>query len=166
MRVTLLRDLGAAISAVQRLPDPAGHGDAAAAHARAQQNAQPVADWLAEHPEVARVIHPAPARATARARAAKYLPRGHGGLVGFELAGGAEAGRAFIDALQMFYHVANIGDARKPGDPPGQHHPHPALAEEQLATGVTPGYVRLSIGLEHPDDMLAQTWTRRWKRPA
>ncbi|HLB99658.1 MAG TPA: PLP-dependent transferase, partial [Acetobacteraceae bacterium] len=74
---------------------------------------------------------------------------------GFEIAGGIEAGRRFINALQMFYHVANIGDARSLAIHPAST-THSQLTEaEQLATGVTPGYVRLSIGLEHIDDILA-----------
>ena len=82
------------------------------------------------------------------------MPHGQGGLVGFELAGGAEAGRRFIDALKMFYHVANIGDARSLAIHPAST-THSQLTEaEQAATGVTPGYVRLSIGIEHIDDIL------------
>ena len=84
--------------------------------------------------------------------------------MGFELAGGAEAGRAFIDALKMFYHVANIGDARSLAIHPAST-THSQLTEaEQLATGVTPGYVRLSVGIEHIDDIigdLRRRWTRR-----
>ena len=80
---------------------------------------------------------------------------GHGGLVGFELAGGAAAGRAFIDRLQMVYHVANIGDARTLAIHPASTTHSQLAAEEQLATGVSPGYVRLSVGIEHPDDILA-----------
>ena len=93
-----------------------------------------------------RATAPAPTSICAAARAA---------LLGFELAGGAVAGRRFIDALQMFYHVANIGDARSLAIHPAST-THSQLAEEaQIATGVSPGYVRLSIGLEHIDDILA-----------
>ena len=75
--------------------------------------------------------------------------------MGFELAGGAEAGRKFINALKMIYHVANIGDARTLAIHPAST-THSQLTEsEQAATGVTPGYVRLSVGLEHIDDILA-----------
>ena len=88
-------------------------------------------------------------------RADAYLKGGYGALIGFELKGGLEAGRRFIDALEMFYHVANIGDARSLAIHPATT-THSQLAEEaQLASGVTPGYVRLSIGLEHIDDILA-----------
>jgi O-acetylhomoserine (thiol)-lyase len=82
------------------------------------------------------------------------LRHGYGGLVGFELAGGAAAGRRFIDALQLFYHVANIGDARSLAIHPATTTHSQLSVEEQAQTGVTPGYVRLSIGLEHPEDIL------------
>ena len=76
-------------------------------------------------------------------------------LVGFELKGGVEAGRRFIDALKLFYHVANIGDARSLAIHPASTTHQQLSAQEQLAAGVTPGYVRLSVGIEHPDDILA-----------
>ena len=85
-----------------------------------------------------------------------YLSKGgYGGLVGFELKGGIEAGRRFIDSLKLFYHVANIGDARSLAIHPASTTHQQYTAEEQLAAGVTPGYVRLSVGIEHPDDILA-----------
>ena len=80
---------------------------------------------------------------------------GHGGLVGLELAGGADAGRAFIDRLQMVLHVANIGDARTLAIHPASTTHSQLEAEEQMAAGVSPGYVRLSVGIEHIDDILA-----------
>src|SRR5205085_12604872 len=88
-------------------------------------------------------------------RASKYLKGGHGGLVGFEIKGGKDAGRRFIDALKMFYHVANIGDARSLAIHPATTTHSQLSAEDQLATGVSEGYVRLSIGIEHIDDILA-----------
>lgn len=84
-----------------------------------------------------------------------YLARGKGGLLGFELAGGAEAGKRFISALKLFYHVANIGDARSLAIHPASTTHSQLSPEDQAATGVTPGYVRLSIGIEHIDDILA-----------
>ena len=80
---------------------------------------------------------------------------GYGGLLGFELKGGREAGRRFIDALQMFYHVANIGDSRSLAIHPATTTHSQLSPEEQLQTGVTDNYVRLSIGIEHADDILA-----------
>ncbi|MGH6619970.1 MAG: PLP-dependent transferase, partial [Alphaproteobacteria bacterium] len=88
-------------------------------------------------------------------RAEAYLKGGFGGMVGFELKGGREAGRAFIDALQMFYHVANIGDARSLAIHPASTTHSQLSPEEQLATGVNEGYVRLAVGIEHIDDIIA-----------
>jgi O-acetylhomoserine (thiol)-lyase len=90
-----------------------------------------------------------------RRRADAYLKGGYGGLVGFELKGGVESGKAFINALQMFYHLANIGDVRSLAIHPASTTHSQLSEEEQLATGVTGGYVRLSVGLEHIDDILA-----------
>ena len=89
-----------------------------------------------------------------RRRADTYLRGGYGGLVGFELKGGIEAGRKFIDALKLFYHVANIGDARSLAIHPASTTHQQLQPDEQLAAGVTSGYVRLSVGIEHPDDIL------------
>ncbi len=75
--------------------------------------------------------------------------------MGFELTGGREAGRRFIDNLQLFYHLANIGDARSLAIHPSTTTHSQLSLDDQRATGVTPGYVRLSIGLEHPDDLIA-----------
>ena len=91
----------------------------------------------------------------ARKRADTYLAGGLGALLGFELKGGMEAGRKFIDSLKMFYHVANIGDARSLAIHPASTTHSQLTPDEQAQTGVTPGYVRLSIGLEHIDDILA-----------
>ena len=141
--------------ALQRLPDPAGHGDAAAAH-RAPFRERPGGGQLpAKRPEVTRVIHPAFQTGVARERADKYLKGGYGGLVGFELAAGKEAGRRFIDALELFYHVANIGDARSLAIHPATTTHSQLTPADQLATGVSDGYVRLSVGLEHIDDIVA-----------
>jgi O-acetylhomoserine (thiol)-lyase len=155
MRVTLLRDLGAAMAPFNAFLFIQGVETLALRMREHSRNARAVADFLAERKEVARVIHPAHHKGVAAERTAKYLPHGQGGLLGFEIAGGIEAGRRFINALQMFYHVANIGDARSLAIHPAST-THSQLTEaEQLATGVTPGYVRLSIGLEHIDDILA-----------
>ena len=91
----------------------------------------------------------------AKRRADAYLKGGYGALLGFELKGGMDAGRRFIDALKMFYHVANIGDARSLAIHPASTTHSQLTPEEQVKTGVTDGYVRLSIGLEHEEDILA-----------
>lgn len=154
-RVTLLRDLGPAISPFNAFLILQGIETLALRMAQHCRNAEAVARFLAGHPEVSRVIYPGLQTGAEGALAAKYMRGGHGGLVGFELAGGAEAGRAFIDRLQMVYHVANIGDARTLAIHPASTTHSQLAAEEQLATGVSPGYVRLSVGIEHPDDILA-----------
>lgn len=119
------------------------------------RNAEAVAGILANHPAVTRVIHPSQFAGEARQRASKYLPGGNGGLVGFELAGGLEAGMAFIDNLKLLHHVANIGDARSLAIHPASTTHQQLGPDQQLATGVTPGYVRLSIGIEHIEDIEA-----------
>jgi O-acetylhomoserine (thiol)-lyase len=155
MRVTLLRDLGCAISPFNAFLILQGIETLALRMRAHCENALAVAQFLATRPEVTRVIHPSTAQGSDRVLALKYLPRGQGGLVGFELAGGATAGKAFINNLKLLYHVANIGDARSLAIHPAST-THSQLAEtEQLATGVSPGYVRLSIGIEHIDDIVA-----------
>ncbi len=155
MRVVLLRDLGAAMAPFNSFLFLQGLETMPLRMREHSRNTLAVAQYLAGRKEVTRVIHPAFHKGVAAERTAKYLPNGQGGLCGFELAGGMAAGRAFIDALQMFYHVANIGDARSLAIHPAST-THSQLSEaEQLATGVTPGYVRLSVGIEHIDDIIA-----------
>ena len=155
LRVTLLRDLGAALSPFNAFLFIQGIETLPLRMRAHSENARRAADYLATRKDVIRVIHPAHHTGLAAERTAKYLPHGTGGLMGFELAGGAEAGRKFIDALKMFYHVANIGDARSLAIHPASTTHSQLSPEEQLATGTTPGYVRLSIGIEHPDDIIA-----------
>uniref|UniRef100_E6VPP2 O-acetylhomoserine/O-acetylserine sulfhydrylase n=1 Tax=Rhodopseudomonas palustris (strain DX-1) TaxID=652103 RepID=E6VPP2_RHOPX len=154
-RTTLLRDLGAALSPFNAFQIIQGLETLPLRIERHVQNAQKVADYLEKRPEVVKVIHPSKQSGVARERAEKYLQGKFGGLVGFELAGGREAGRKFIDALELLYHVANIGDARSLAIHPASTTHSQLSTEEQLATGVSDGYVRLSIGLEHIDDILA-----------
>ncbi|MBX6744489.1 MAG: PLP-dependent transferase [Acetobacteraceae bacterium] len=154
-RTTLLRDLGASLSPLNAFLILQGLETLPLRIREHSRNALAVADWLADRKEVTRVIHPAHLTGLAAERARKYLPEGQGGLLGFELAGGAEAGRRFIDALQLFYHVANIGDARSLAIHPASTTHSQLSPAEQAATGVSPGYVRLSIGLEHIEDILA-----------
>jgi O-acetylhomoserine (thiol)-lyase len=154
-RVTLLRDLGAALSPFNAFLILQGLETLALRMRAHSENAAAVAAFLARHPDVTRVIYPGRAEGLALARAAQYMPGGKGGLVGFELAGGAEAGRRFIDALKLFYHVANIGDSRSLAIHPATTTHSQLSPAEQAASGVSPGYVRLSIGIEHIDDILA-----------
>ena len=108
-----------------------------------------------KHPKVTKVIFPGLMTGETKRRADAYLKGGYGGLVGFELKGGRDAGRKFIDSLKMFYHVANIGDARSLAIHPASTTHSQLTPEEQAKTGVTDGYVRLSVGIEHIDDILA-----------
>jgi O-acetylhomoserine (thiol)-lyase len=154
MRVTLLRDLGAAMAPMNAFLFLQGIETLPLRMERHSKNARAVADFLAGRKDVLRVIHPAHHKGVGAERTAAYLTHGQGGLCGFEIAGGVDAGRRFIDALKLFYHVANIGDARSLAIHPAST-THSQLTEsEQAATGVTPGYIRLSIGLEHIDDIL------------
>ena len=154
-RVTLLRDLGSALSPFNAFLTLQGLETLALRIAKHSENAQHVVEFLKKRPEVVRVIHPSVQTGLHRERANRYLKGGLGGLVGFELAGGKEAGRRFIDALELFYHVANIGDARSLAIHPATT-THSQLNPHELdATGVTDGYVRLSVGIEHIDDIIA-----------
>ena len=121
-RVTLLRDIGSAMSPFNAFLILQGVETVTLRMAKHCENTQAVADFLGKRPEVTKVIHPSVQSGVHRERAQRYLKGGLGGLVGFELAGGKEAGRRFIDALQMFYHVANIGDTRSLGYTSRHHH--------------------------------------------
>ena len=154
-RVTLLRDIGSAFSPFNAFLTLQGLETLPLRIARHSENAQSVVDFLSKRPEVSRVIHPSVQSGVQRERADRYLKGGLGGLVGFELTGGKEAGRRFIDALQLFYHVANIGDARSLAIHPATTTHSQLSPEEQGATGVSDGYVRLSVGIEHIDDIIA-----------
>lgn len=155
-RAVLLRDLGAAISPQNAFQFIQGLETLPLRLRQHNENAVKVAEFLKGHAKVERVIFPKFQEGAVKARADKYLKSGYfGALVGFELKGGREAGRRFIDSLQLFYHLANIGDARSLAIHPSTTTHSQLSLEDQRATGVTPGYVRLSIGLEHPDDLIA-----------
>ena len=155
MRVTLLRDIGACISPINAWLILQGIETLALRMRAHCDNALAVAKFLTARADVTKVIHPSTQTGPGAARVAKYLPRGQGGLLGFELAGGVEAGKAFINNLKLLYHVANIGDARSLAIHPASTTHSQLSAEEQAATGVSPGYIRLSIGIEHIEDILA-----------
>ena len=153
-RVKLLRDIGAAISPFNAFLLIQGLETLPLRLRQHNENAIKVAEFLSKRADVERVIFPSLQSGEFRRRADAYLKGGYGGLVGFELKGGVEAGRKFIDSLELLYHVANIGDARSLAIHPASTTHQQLTPEEQLAAGVTPGYVRLSVGLEHPDDIL------------
>ena len=157
VRVSLLRDIGAALSPVQRLPLPAGPRDAAAAHGAAQRERA----GRRRAPRGATTRSPG---STIRASSscpctswrAKYHERGlYGAIVGFGIKGGREAGRRFIEGTKLFSHLANIGDAKSLVIHPATTTHSQLTPEEQLATGVTEDFVRLSVGLESIDDIIA-----------
>ena len=154
-RVTLLRDLGAALSPFNAFMFIQGMETLALRMRAHCANSLAVADYLGKRAEVTRVIHPSTLTGQDAAWTKKYLPSGMGGLCGFELKGGVEPGKKFIDSLKMFYHVANIGDARSLAIHPASTTPSQLNQAEQAATGVSPGYIRLSVGIEHIDDIIA-----------
>ena len=155
MRTTLLRDLGSAMSPFNAFMFLQGLETLPLRMERHCSNTVAVAEWLAKHPAVETVIHPSQQTGELKARADKYLNSQYGGLCGMVLKGGKDAGAKFIDSLKMFYHVANIGDARSLAIHPATTTHSQLSAEEQEATGVSAGYVRLSIGIEHIDDIIA-----------
>ncbi len=154
-RVTLLRDIGAAMSPFNAFMFLQGLETLPLRMRQHCANAIGVAEFLSKHPKVTNVIFPGVQSGEARRRADAYLKGGYGGLLGFELKGGRDAGRKFIDSLKMFYHVANIGDARSLAIHPASTTHSQLTPEEQIKTGVTESYVRLSIGIEHIDDIIA-----------
>ena len=154
-RTTILRDMGAAMSPFNAFMFIQGLETLALRMREHSSNAQKVAEYLSNHDSVERVSYPSLMDGYAKERAEKYLTRGNGGLMGFEIKGGRESGEKFINALEMVYHVANIGDSRSLAIHPGSTTHSQLNEEELLAAGITPGYVRLSIGLEHVDDIIA-----------
>ena len=154
-RVILLRDLGSAISPQNVFQFIQGLETLPLRMREHSKNASAVADYLCKHKKVARVIHPSNQSGEEKRRAQQYLNGGYGGLVGFEIIGGKDAGQKFIEALNLFYHVANIGDARSLAIHPASTTHSQLTTEDQIATGVSEDYVRLSIGIEHIDDIIA-----------
>jgi O-acetylhomoserine (thiol)-lyase len=155
-RVTLLRDVGAAMSPLNAFQFIQGVETLPLRMPRHCSNAAKVAAFLQGHAKVARVIYPGLMSGEAKKRADAYLIGGqYGALVGFELKDGLKAGQSFINALKLLYHVANIGDARSLAIHPASTTHSQVSATDQAKSGVTPGYVRLAIGLEYPDDILA-----------
>ena len=154
-RVTLLRDIGAAMSPFNAFMFIQGLETLVLRMRQHCTNTVVVANCSPRHPKVSKVIFPGLMSGESKRRADAYLKGGYGGLLGFELKDGRDAGRKFINSLKMLYHVANIGDARSLAIHPATTTHSQLSAEEQIKTGVTEGYVRLSIGIEHPDDIIA-----------
>ncbi|MBI4634395.1 MAG: O-acetylhomoserine aminocarboxypropyltransferase/cysteine synthase [Deltaproteobacteria bacterium] len=152
-RVALLRDLGPAMSPFNAFLFLQGLETLHLRMPRHSENALAVAQYLERHPQVVWVNYPGLDSSAEKARVRKYLPLGAGAILGFGIKGGASAGKKFIDALQLVSHLANIGDAKSLAIHPATTTHQQLTPDEQLATGVTPDFIRLSIGLEHIDDI-------------
>jgi O-acetylhomoserine (thiol)-lyase len=154
-RLVLLRDLGPALSPFNSFLFLQGLETLHLRMPRHSENGLAVAQYLEKHPKVSWVNYPGLASSPEKARATKYLPKGAGAIIGFGIKGDADAGKKFINSLQLISHLANIGDAKSLAIHPATTTHQQLSAEEQLATGVTPDFIRLSIGIEHIDDILA-----------
>jgi len=155
MRLTLLRDMGACLSPFNSFQIIQGVETLHLRMARHVDNAQKVAEWLEKHPLVSWVNYPGLASHPDHARAKKYLPKGAGAIIGFGIKGGLEAGRKFIDNVKLLSHLANIGDAKSLVIHPASTTHQQLSAEEQVSTGVTADFIRLSVGLEDVNDIIA-----------
>ena len=154
-RVTLLRDLGPAISPFNSFLILQGLETLHLRMIRHSENALAVAKYLEKHPAVEWVNYPGLDKSPEKDRVKKYLPKGAGAIIGFGIKGGIESGKKFINSLQLISHLANIGDAKSLAIHPASTTHQQLSPEEQAATGVTPEFVRLSIGIEHVDDIIA-----------
>jgi O-acetylhomoserine (thiol)-lyase len=154
-RVVLLRDLGPALSPFNSFLFLQGLETLHLRLPRHSENALAVAKYLKKNPKVSWVNYPGLDDSPEQERVKKYLPRGAGAIIGFGIKGGLEAGKKFINSLELISHLANVGDAKSLAIHPATTTHQQLSAEEQLATGVTPDFIRLSIGLEHIDDILA-----------
>lgn len=153
-RIQMLRDIGACQAPFNAWTTLLGIETLSLRMERHVHNAGRVAEYLAAHPRVSWVRYPGLPSHPDHARAAKYLPKGPGAVLGFGIQGGVAAGRHFIERLQLFSHLANVGDAKSLAIHPAST-THSQLSEEELiAAGVTPDFIRLSIGLEDIDDIL------------
>ncbi|HJV35531.1 homocysteine synthase [Geomonas sp.] len=154
MRVELLRDMGACISPFNSFQILQGLETLHVRMQRHVENAQKVAEWLEQSPLVSWVNYPGLASHKDHANAKKYL-NGYGAIIGFGIKGGLEAGKKFIDSVKLLSHLANIGDAKSLVIHPASTTHQQLSPEEQLATGVSPDFIRLSIGIEDVKDIIA-----------
>jgi O-acetylhomoserine (thiol)-lyase len=155
VRVTLLRDIGAALSPFNAHQFLLGLETLPLRQRQHSANALAVASWLKTHPLVSWVTYPGLESDPSYRLATKYLKQGFGGLVGFGIKGGLEAAKKFIDSVKLLSHLANIGDAKSLVIHPASTTHQQLTAEEQRTTGVTADYIRLSIGLENVEDIKA-----------
>jgi O-acetylhomoserine (thiol)-lyase len=154
-RVQLLRDLGPALSPFNAFLFLQGLEDLPLRQRRHSENALKVAQFLKNHPLVTWVNYPGLTDNPNHKIASKYLKKHYGGLVGFGIKGGLRSGKKFIESVKLLSHLANIGDAKSLVIHPASTTHQQLTAQEQAATGVTPDYIRLSIGLEDPKDIIA-----------
>ena len=154
-RVTLLRDLGPALSPFNAFLFLQGLETLHLRMPKHSENALAAARYLKKHPGVSWVNYPGLDDSPEKERVQKYLPKGAGAILGFGIKGGLDAGRKFIDSLELISHLANVGDAKSLAIHPATTTHQQLSAEEQLSTGVTPDFIRLSIGIEHIDDIIS-----------
>ncbi len=155
MRISLLRDMGACLSPFNAFQFLQGLETLHVRMPRHVENARVVAAWLEKNPLVTWVNYPGLASHKDHSRAQRYLPKGEGAIIGFGIKGGLEAGRRFIDSVKLLSHLANIGDAKSLVIHPASTTHQQLSEEEQLSTGVTADFIRLSIGIEQVDDIIA-----------
>jgi len=155
IRLQLLRDIGAAVAPFNAWLLAQGLETLSLRIERHVENAKAIATWLESHPSVEKVNYAALASSPWHKNAQKYAPKGPGAVLSFEIKGGVEAGRKFVESLKLFSHVANIGDVRSLVIQPAATTHSQLSPEEQLTAGVTPGLVRLSLGLENIVDLKA-----------
>lgn len=155
MRVELLRDLGAPISPFNAFQIIQGLETLHVRMPRHVENAKKVAQWLDANPLVNWVNYPGLPSHKDHERAARYLPKGAGAIIGFGIKGGVEAGKKFIDSVKLLSHLANIGDAKTLVIHPASTTHQQLTEEEQISTGVTPDFIRLSVGIEDAGDIIA-----------
>ncbi len=153
-RVSLLRPMGPALSPFNAFLFLQGLETLHLRMPRHCENALAVAGFLEKHDHVEWVNYPGLESSPEKTKARKYLARGAGAIIGFGIQGGMEAGKKFIDSLRLISHLANIGDAKTLAIHPASTTHSQLSVEEQAATGVTPDFVRLSIGIEHADDII------------
>ena len=158
-RVQLLRDLGSAIAPASAWQLIQGIETLSLRIERHVQNAQTIAEWLENHPDIASVNYAGLPSSPWYAAANTYAPRGVGAVLSFELKGGVDAGRSLVDNLSLFSHLANIGDVRSLVIHPASTTHAQLTPEQQLTAGVTPGLVRLSVGIENVADLKADLET-------
>ncbi len=154
-RVELLRDLGSAISPFNAFLVSLGIETLSLRMERHIENARKVAEFLEGHPQVEQVYYSSLDSSPHKALADKYLPTGAGAVLSFDIAGGLDAGRKFVDGTVLHSHVANIGDVRSLVIHPASTTHSQGSDEDRLAAGVSPGLIRLAVGIEHIDDIIA-----------